>query len=246
MKNIYMKILKILLENSNLEMSKVVLKNKNIRYYLYFKNLDKYFTINIGIWGIYTSIITFFVFIIFWYFEIEVLTESQVEFIRLYKYIMFYIVIIYVIISFFITCYNYYFNSDIESLSNLYDKFFIILSFINFIVMLKVIMCVFDISFELYTQYNIWYLIYTLYRTFLILIGKKSENEKIISYSSYPWILILIALFLIYIINNIIENEELKDTFYLYLVCFDRKYLLLKKKNFWIKVDLDKLFKKEN
>lgn len=246
MRKFYIKLMEYLWTRDNITMSKASLNGKLKDYYLVFINVDKYVKVYINIWYIYTSIITFFVFIIFWYFEIEVLTESQVEFIRMYKFLLFYILVFYLLFIFLISCYNYYLDNCNNNFDIFSKNIARILKIINIIIMIKLIIYIFDINFEQYIQYTIWYLIYSLYRIILKLLGKKLRNEKFIIYTSYPFILILISFISLYLINKFDVNFKIRDNCYTQIALLGRKYIILdeKKKRYYIKIDLNDIFKK--
>lgn len=203
-----------------------------INYYYYFKKENKEETIYcyLNLRKIFSSIITFIIFIIFYYFNIQILPEKLISVLILMLFIFFIrniiLIVIYLIQGVYL---KYKKNDDV-----LFDKvIIIILNYINFLINISIIYNIFNLEINILLQYNIIFVIDLIYnqsiKVYNYILNKEIEIKKTQNFITYPYVSMLVLYISMY------NKTEFK--YYCCLYFTDYVYIF--------NIELDSVFEKK-
>lgn len=148
----------------------------------------------LNIWALYMSVVTFLVFLVFWYFDIRLISEFYISFFYLYFFIMFKIFLFIIFIFFIYSVYIYYFKDNVKFLSKLLK---VILRFLNFLVLISILYVIFNLEFGDYLQYNFFYIINMCLHWILFIYTKlfffTYNEKKIVFFFNFPFIFLVLG-----------------------------------------------------
>lgn len=150
------------------------------------------------LWSIFTSIFTFFLFLVFYFFDIQVLPSYFIDFISIYFSVLFKIFFIYLIITFFNSIYTYISKGDINVF---YAWLSVINTLLNFFFIILLLYFIFDLDFNKYIQYNFFYIVNIVFHWFLFIYKKlfffTYQEKKIVFYLNYPILTLIIGIIIL-------------------------------------------------
>lgn len=183
--------------------------------FLEYKNIyNEEIKIYINIRTLYYVIITLFLFLILYKFDLQYLSRDFIYYYRFYITIFFFLFLVIMLYYFIIGFYEIILKK--ENSKNFMKGVFQLIGLISFLLNILIIENIFNITFELYLQYNIWFVIDSLFffffRLYNYIFSVKIIGLKVKNFIYYPIIFMVICTILLMFIKNL-KNKEIVDCF---------------------------------
>lgn len=193
--------------------------------YIYYnsKSANVYCYINLN--KIFFSLLTFFVFVFFWFFNICIFLQDILLFLKYIISILFFINLFKLLILLIRGIYEKFFDFN----DALFDKALaVILKYINFLINISLIYYIFNLNIDLLLQYNYIYILNFFYTQCMYVLYKIKPNRKRIknmqNFISYPYLSIFLMFLFLFINQNFSYVICVYFTDYIYL--FDQPIFL--------------------
>lgn len=170
----------------------------------------------INLFHLCNVIITLFVFILFFIYDIKYLSDNFLEKYLLYIYIMF---ILFILVNLSKLIYGLYLHKYKKNSLYLKKILTVFFKWLNFLINMQLLYFFLDLEFILILQYNILFvidnLLWKILQLYFVWLDFKLIGDRLYNFITYPWIFLL----LLYILLQLKKNYIMHFIFLIKMEC---------------------------